>query len=98
MNGTNLKIYANENGEIQKIKVQRFKKEEKVSDYTMKVGSKLIVNQLNKQAKKNRGREVEVTGFKRDEERKGPLKAKVKYLDNNRAGSVEIGDLDVIQN
>lgn len=96
MNGVKSSVYTDDQGNIKKIKVQRFKKEEKVSDYTLIVGSRLIVNQLNKQAKKNRGREVEVTGFKQDEERKGPLKAKVKYLDNNRPGSVEIGDLDAV--
>lgn len=88
-------IYKNGNGEIESIKVKRFKKEEKVSDYTMKVGSRLVVNQLNTRAKKNRGRVVEVTGFPEranDDDRK----VKVKYLDTNRSGKVEVGDLDTL--
>lgn len=97
MNFTKVKVYSGADGEIQKIKIQRLKNEEKISDYIMKIGSKLVVNQMNKQATKNRGREVEVTGFKEDKERKGPLKAKVKYLDNNRLGSVDIEDLDLIK-
>lgn len=94
MNRTTLKVYASDIGEIQKIKVQRYKKEEKVSDYILKVGSKLVINQLNQQAKKNRGREVEVTGFKTSTNQRNPILAKVKYLDTNRPGAVEIGDLD----
>lgn len=97
MNGVKTNVYVDDEGNIQKIKIQRFKKQEKVSDYTMKIGSKLVVNQLNKQAKKNRGREVEVIGFLKksyDDERK----VKVRYLDTNRPGKVEIGDLDIIRN
>ena len=95
MNFVESRIYKNDKGEVEWIKVKRFKKEEKVSDFKMKVGSRLIVNQLNKQAKKNRGREVEVIGFPErsyDNERK----VKVKYLDTNRPGRVDIGDLDII--
>lgn len=95
MNFVKTMLYKDENGSVQKIKVERFKKEEKISDYTMKVGSKLIVNQMNKQAKKNRGREVEVIGFP-ERSYDGERKVRVKYLDTNRPGMVEVGDLDTI--
>lgn len=89
-------IHKNDKGEIETIKVKRFKKEEKVSDYTMKVGSCLIVNQLNTRSKKNRGRMVEVIGFP-ERTSKDERKVKVKYLDTNRPGRVEVGDLDTLK-
>lgn len=96
MNYVETKIFKSDKGEIEWMKVKRFKKEEKVSDYTIKIGSKLVVNQLNKQAKRNRGREVEVIGFP-DRTYDGERKVRVRYLDTKRPGMVEVGDLDNIK-
>ena len=95
MNFVETKVYRNEKGEVEWIKVKRSKNDEKVSDYKMKIGSKLVVNQMNKQAKKNRGREVEVLGFP-ERASDNDRKIRVKYLDTNRPGMVEVGDLDTI--
>lgn len=54
-------------------------------------GNKYIVNPINKNKYKHRGRKIILQGIERDTY--GAV-AKVKFLDTKRVGKVEIDDLD----
>ncbi|MFB1100506.1 hypothetical protein [Terribacillus sp. JSM ZJ617] len=60
-----------------------------------KPGNQYVVNPLNKQKKKHRGRYVTLKGIESDKHN-GILSAKVKYLDTNRSGKIILDDLDNI--
>lgn len=95
MRGAEIKILHDQNGIVQKVKVKRFINDEKVSDYTMTIGTELVVKPLNKQKLKHRDRRVQVLGF--TENRDYGLRVNVKFLDNNRRGIIEIDDLDTFE-
>lgn len=69
------------------------KNDEIIRSVEFKVGNQYVVNPLNKQKKKNKGRYVMLKGIESD---KGVVSAKVKYLDTNRNGKVDLDDLDNI--
>ncbi|MEK3886550.1 hypothetical protein [Bacillus sp. FSL K6-3431] len=96
MRGVRKKFYVNEENVVEKVKVERYIGQEKISEFTFRVGSTLGIQPLNKRATRNRGRSVQILGFNRKDE-KDPMRAKVKYLDTNRNGFVEIDDLDVLE-
>lgn len=93
--GTEVKSYEDESGLIVKAKVKRFIKDEKVSEYTIQIGSELVVNPLNKRKIKHRDRKVKVHSFNENSEY--GLRVNVKFLDNNRRGIIEISDLDTVK-
>lgn len=99
LRGTAVKTYVGENGKIEKANVERYINGEKVSDYTIVIGSVLVVKPLNKQKLKHRDRRVQVLSFKEsDSDRSyGESKVNVRFLDNNRRGVIEIGDLDTFE-
>lgn len=99
MRGTSIKTYVDEHGNIKKADVERYINDERVSKYTLLIGSILVVKPLNKQKLKHRDRKVQVLSFKESENDKlyGESKVNVKFLDNNRRGVIEIGDLDTFQ-
>lgn len=79
--------------------MERYINDERVSKYTLLIGSILVVKPLNKQKLKHRDRKVEVLSFKESEsdKRYGESKVNVLFLDNNRKGVIEIGDLDTFE-
>lgn len=99
MNGTSVKSYVDDNNLIVNAKVERYSNDEKVSDYTIAVGSILVVKPLNKRKLKHRDRKVQVLSFKENDYGMayGELKVNVKFLDNNRRGVINIGDLDTFE-
>lgn len=96
MAGVHIRFFKNEDDVIEKVKVKRYVREEKVSDYTFRVGSELVIKPLNKRQTKNRDRRVKVLGFDQRDE-KSSIRVKVKYLDTNRNGFVEIDVLDTFK-
>lgn len=65
MRGTSIKSYVDDNDVIVKAKVERYINGGKISDYTIVVGSILVVKPLNKQKLKHRDRKVPVLSFKK---------------------------------
>jgi hypothetical protein len=94
MIGYEIGKHVNDEGTIVKVSLKVWKNEEVIRKHDINIGDEYIINQVNPRAKKNRGRKVIVTKFIRDE--KYPLRAQVKYLDNNRAGRADIEDLDIL--
>jgi co-chaperonin GroES (HSP10) len=74
------------------LKVKKTKKGEVLSKFTIKIGDELVVKPYNKLKLKHRDRRVQILSFVQHD-RLG-LRAKVKFLDNNRLGFVEIEDLE----
>ncbi|HBZ09140.1 MAG TPA: hypothetical protein DEO65_04520 [Bacillus bacterium] len=95
MRGVDVRFYLNDESLIEKARVKRYIDQEKISEFTFKIGSELVIKPLNKQKKKNRDRRVQILGFDKRNE-KDLERVKVKYLDTNRNGFVEIDDLDVL--
>lgn len=95
MIGTEIKSYKGESGLIEKAKVKRFKNDEKISDYTITIGSELVVKPINKRKLKHRDRRVKVMSFNLN--REYGLRVNVKFLDNNRRGIIEVSDLDTFE-
>ena len=95
MRGTEIKSFKGENSLIEKAKVRRFNKDEKISDYTINIGSELVVKPMNKQKLKHRDRRVKVTSF--NESKDPGLRVNVIFLDNNRRGIIDIKDLDTFE-
>lgn len=95
MRGTEIKSFEGENGLIEKAKVRRFLSDEKISDYTIVIGSELVVKPMNKQKLKHRDRRVKVTSF--NESNDLGLRVNVIFLDNNRRGIIDIKDLDTFE-
>lgn len=99
MRGTSIKKYVDEHGNIIKADVERYINDERVSKYNLLIGSILVVKPLNKRKLKHRDRKVQVLSFKESNNDKpyGESKVNVKFLDNNRRGVIEIGDLDTFE-
>lgn len=97
MQGTSIKSYVDDNNVIVKAQVERYLNGENVSNYTIEIGSILVVKPLNKRKLKHRDRKVQVLSFRENERRYGGLRVNVKFLDNNRRGVIEIDDLDSLE-
>ncbi|WP_312754036.1 hypothetical protein [Rummeliibacillus suwonensis] len=93
MYGASLMFFTDEDSVIQKVEVKRYSKNELVSKFSFCIGSELIVKPLNKQKLKNRDRRVRILGFIE----KNHNRVRVRYLDTNRNGIVDIDDLDAIE-
>lgn len=91
MNNCSVKIKQDKNGETY-AKVQRYKGEEKISDFKLRIGSEMIVQSITGRKIKHQDRKIQVVGFNKDN-RYG-LRVNVKFLDNNRRGIIEVSDLD----
>lgn len=92
MYGASLKFLTNDFDAIEKVEVERYSKNTLVSNFSFSIGSELIIKPLNKQKIKNRDRRVKILGFIE----KNHARVRVKYLDTNRNGIVDIADLDTI--
>lgn len=77
----------------EKTVLEVWKNDEIIRTIEFKVGNQYVVNPLNKQKKKHRGRYVMLKGIESD---RGVVSAKVKYLDTKRNGKVDLDDLDNI--
>jgi len=87
----NIKVHSDSWGEINWVSVKR-KEEEKVSTVKLIPGKQYIVEPLNPQKKKHRGRICTITGFEINQIG-DTLKIKVQFTDNNRHGKVSVEDL-----
>lgn len=88
---TNIKRYQDSDDTV----VEVMQGNETIRKVELIVGNHYIINPLNKQKKKNRGRIVIYTGsFPRWSDNE--CMAKVKYLDTKRPGRVDISDIDNI--
>ncbi len=67
--------------------------ETKIKKIKTLVGCQYVVNPINKQKKKHRGRLVNLIFIETD---RGVVSAKVKYLDTNRIGKLDLRDLDKV--
>ncbi|MFS1518561.1 hypothetical protein V1503_19170 [Bacillus sp. SCS-151] len=88
MIGSSIKHYTN------KTVVTTKKDGETVREVVLFSGKEYIVNPINKNKLKHRGRKVEYKSYSSNG---GYTTAKVKFLDNDRYGKVEIDDLDNIE-
>lgn len=61
-------------------------------NFKIKIGSQYIVEPINKNKKKHRGRRCIIQGFDYNV-RNHPSKARVKFLDSGRIGKIELDDL-----
>ncbi|WP_313893873.1 hypothetical protein [Psychrobacillus sp.] len=95
MNGTDIKSYESDQGLIVKAKVKRYKNDEKISDYTITIGTELVVKPMNKQKIKHRDRKIKVISFNFSKDY--GQRVNVIFLDNNRRGIIEISDLDTFE-
>ncbi|MDR9795235.1 hypothetical protein Q4O60_01745 [Aeribacillus pallidus] len=86
-----IKILKSANG-IEKIKVKKTHNGNQLSKFTIRIGDELVVKPHNKLKLKHRDRRVQVLNFT-EHDRFG-LRARVKFLDNNRYGFVGIEDLE----
>lgn len=76
----------------EKIKVKKTHNGNLLSEFIIKIGDELVVKPHNKLKLKHRDRRVQVLNF--TEHARLGLRARVKFLDNNRFGFVEIEDLE----
>jgi hypothetical protein len=74
------------------LKIKKTKKGEVLSQFTIKIGDELVVKPHNKLKQKHRDRRVQILNFTQHP-RLG-IRARVKFLNNNRIGFVKIEDLE----
>jgi hypothetical protein len=94
MIGYEIGKYVDDEGTLVKVSLKVSKNGEVIRKHNVKIGAEYVINPVNPRTKKNRDRRVMVTKFVQDG--KYPLRAQVKYLDNNRAGRADIEDLDIL--
>jgi hypothetical protein len=76
----------------EKIKVKKTYNGNLLSEFIINIGDELVVKPHNKLKLKHRDRHVQIVKFTEDS--RSGLRAKVKFLDNNRFGFVDIEDLE----
>ncbi|WP_340701621.1 hypothetical protein [Brevibacillus borstelensis] len=88
---SNIKVHLDSWGEINWVSVRR---EQDGKSVTIKLipGNKYLVEPINLQKKKHRGRICTINGFERNNIG-DPLKIRVQFEDNNRHGKVSVTDL-----
>ncbi|PIC87964.1 hypothetical protein CSV72_02110 [Sporosarcina sp. P20a] len=92
MNGAEIKFYKDRSGLIAKADVRRFIDSDEISEYTITIGSELVVKPMNKQKLKHRDRRVKVLSFNLSDTY--GERVNIQFLDNNRRGIIEIRDLE----
>jgi hypothetical protein len=95
MIGSEILKHVDQEGNIVKVSLKVYKKDVVIRNHDINIGDEYVISPVNPRAKKNRDRKVIVTKFVLDG--KYPLRAQVKYLDNNRAGRADLEDLDVLR-
>lgn len=86
-----VKIHQDSWGEINWISVKR-EHDGVIIPVKLIVGKHYMVEPINIQKKKHRGRICKITGFEKNDIG-DPLKIKVQFQDNNRHGKVSVDDL-----
>ncbi|MDP1441924.1 hypothetical protein [Priestia megaterium] len=76
----------------EKLKVKKLYNNKTLSQFTISIGDELVVKPYNKLKLKHRDRRVQILKFT-NHSRLG-FRARVKFLDNNKLGFVEIDDLE----
>jgi hypothetical protein len=80
-----------------KIEVTMMVNDDVVRKVDVKIGNEYIINPVNPRRTKHRDRKVIFKGMDKDRFDKYEPRAKVQFLDTNRIGKVDIGDLDYIK-